>query len=118
LLRSDLRVQLRVVDHVVAVGAPLARPEEGRGVDVGDAQRVEVGDDRGRVTEAEPGMELEPVGRRRTRGPGAVERTPQQIGAPSDLAAGRARGNGAGAGVALRANALGHEAVWTSKLAL
>jgi len=50
---ADLGVQVRVVDDVIAVHAPRARHQERRRVDVRDAQRVEVVDQRGCVAERE-----------------------------------------------------------------
>ena len=51
--RADLGVQARMVDDVVAVHAAGPRDQEGRGVDVRDAQGVQVVDQRGCVAKVE-----------------------------------------------------------------
>ena len=52
-VRADLGVQARMVDDVVAVHAAGPRDQEGRGVDVRDAQGVQVVDQRGCIAEVE-----------------------------------------------------------------
>src|SRR6185437_15671521 len=58
LAAADLRVEGVVIDDVITVGAARARPEVGGAVDVTDAKRREVGDDRGQVLESESSVEL------------------------------------------------------------
>ena len=75
-LAAELGVQLRVVDHVVAVRAARRRLQVRRAVQVADAEVGEVAGDRGGVVEGEPGVQLDPVGRRPhqispSRGPAA-----------------------------------------------
>ena len=67
---AELRREPPVIDDVVAVGRARGRLEHRREVDVGDAERLEVRHHPGRVVEAEPGVELEPVGRGGPRGRG------------------------------------------------
>ena len=62
LVGADLRVQARRIDDVVAVQAARARGQKRRGVDVGDAERVEIGDQRRRVAQREVAIELKPIG--------------------------------------------------------
>ena len=62
LARADLRVERVVIDDVVAVHAAGARAEIGRAVDVADAERGEVGHERGRVLEREVCVELQAIG--------------------------------------------------------
>ncbi len=65
-LAAQLDVEPGVVDHVVAVGAPRRRLEDGRQVDVAHAEVGQVVDDLGGVVEREPGVHLEAVrGQRR-----------------------------------------------------
>ena len=65
LRRAQLGVELLVVLHVVAVHRPRRGPEHGRGVQVADAQLGEVGLHFRRGAEAEPFVQLQPVGRER-----------------------------------------------------
>jgi hypothetical protein len=71
----DLGVQAGVVDDVVAVQAARTRDQKRRRVDVGDAERVEVIDQRGCVAKREVLVELKAVaatgdpGRHRDRAP-------------------------------------------------
>src|SRR6185295_15044880 len=62
LLAAELRIERAVIDHVVAVAAARPRREERRGVDVRDAERLEIGHDARGVVEAELLAELQPVG--------------------------------------------------------
>ena len=67
--RAQLRVQRAMVDDVVAVQAAGARAQHRRHVQVADAERVEVRQQRGRLHETEAGMQLQAVGgTRHTRG--------------------------------------------------
>ena len=68
LVAAELRVEPVVVDDVVAVRAAGPRLEEGRGVEMRDAELLEVGRQRGGVVEAEGLGELQPVGGERHRG--------------------------------------------------
>src|SRR5947209_14020593 len=61
-LAARLRVDLRVVNDVVAVRASRARPQHRRRVAVGDAEFAEVFDERACLLEGEVAVELEPVG--------------------------------------------------------
>ncbi len=61
-LGPELGVEPAVVDDVVAVRAPGPRRQEGRGVEVGHPQRVEVVDQRGGVAKVKVFVELQPVG--------------------------------------------------------
>ncbi len=63
--RADLGIERTVVDDVVPVRRAGARAQVRRRVDVRDPQRREVRDQRGRIGEAEAGMELQPVRRAR-----------------------------------------------------
>ncbi len=67
LLAAELRVDLAVVDDVVAVHRARPRLVDRRGVDVADAELGEIRDDLGRVVEGEVLVELQPVGRPRRR---------------------------------------------------
>jgi hypothetical protein len=64
---SDLGIEPGRIGDVVAVQASRPRLQERRGVAVGDTERVEVVDDRGRVREGELVVELQAV--RRSRNP-------------------------------------------------
>ena len=46
-LAAELRIDLGVVDDVIAVGAALARLHERRGVEMADAERLQIGNDGG-----------------------------------------------------------------------
>ena len=59
--RADGRAEVVVVDQVVAVRAPGAGAEEGRGVQVADAQVAQVVAQRRRLVEGELGVELHAV---------------------------------------------------------
>ena len=64
-LAAQLGVQLRVIDDGIAVRASRAGFQVGRGVEVADAEFVQVGHDAGRVAERQfPWLKLEAVGRR------------------------------------------------------
>src|SRR5690606_19283742 len=54
------------IHDVVSVGAPGGRGEDGRQVDVADAERIEVRQHAPDVHEGEPGVELQSVGRARS----------------------------------------------------
>src|SRR5258706_6240059 len=56
--RADCRVELGGVDYVVAVRAARASLEDWRGVEIGDAERMEVVNDGKRVGEAKAPVEL------------------------------------------------------------
>jgi hypothetical protein len=62
---ARLRVDLRVVNDVVAVRAAGPGLQNGRGVAVGDAEVAEVLDERAGLLEGEVAVELKPVGRDR-----------------------------------------------------
>ena len=62
ILAAELRIQRRGVDHVVAVSASLARPQNRRCVNVTDAEVGEITGDGARVGNSESGIELKPVG--------------------------------------------------------
>ena len=64
---AKLGIELRVVDDVVAVGRSLARLQEGRGVEMRDAERLQIGHDIGGGFEVEIGGELQAVSRDRDR---------------------------------------------------
>src|SRR5205814_9825318 len=61
-----------VIDHVVAVGRARHRRERRREVQIGHAQIVQIGHDRGGLAEAELGSELESVGGDRSAHTGAL----------------------------------------------
>ncbi len=42
-LAAELRIELSVVGDVIAMRAALAGPHEGRGIEMGDAERLQVG---------------------------------------------------------------------------
>src|SRR5205085_10795149 len=65
---AEFGVERVVIDHVVAVAAAGARLEEGRGVEVTDAQCLEIGNKRGGIVEAEGFRELQAIGRNRDCG--------------------------------------------------
>ena len=70
-LATELRVDGRVVDDVVSVRRAGPRLVDRRGIDVADAQSLQIGRDRGGVVEREILVELQPVGgarRRRRKG--------------------------------------------------
>jgi hypothetical protein len=62
---ADLRIDLVVIDHVVAMLATRPRAQEWRAVEVAHAQPREVGDDGAGVLEAELAVQLHPIGRPR-----------------------------------------------------
>ena len=64
-LGAQLGVQPGGIGHVVPVGAAPAGLQDGRGVQVGDPQGVQVRNEAAGVLEPEPPVELEPVGGRR-----------------------------------------------------
>ena len=64
---ADLRIERAVVDDVVAVQAARSRAQVRRAVDVADAERGEVGHQRGRRRRSEVAVQLQPVGRARDR---------------------------------------------------
>src|SRR5690349_23622539 len=51
-----------MVDHIVAVGRAVARLHEGRGIEMRDAERLQVGYDVGGALEIEIGGQLQTVG--------------------------------------------------------
>ena len=55
---AELLVDVAVVDHVVAVGAAGRRLQDGRGVEVADAERGQVRHHGGGIVEGETGVEL------------------------------------------------------------
>jgi hypothetical protein len=61
-MASQFRIEPGRVNDVVSVGTALAGREYRRGVDVGDAQIAQVGDQVPRIGEAEARVELEPIG--------------------------------------------------------
>src|SRR5277367_2633782 len=62
-LAAELRIELGMVDDVVAMGAALPRLQEWRGVDMADAETFQIGDDRRGGVEIEIRRELQAVGR-------------------------------------------------------
>ena len=64
---TELRVDGRVVDDVVSVRRAGPRLVDRRGIDVADAQSLQIGHDRGGVVEREILVELQPVGGARRR---------------------------------------------------
>src|SRR5262249_37469048 len=66
---ADLWVERIVIGDVVAVLAPRARLQERRGIDMADAERVEIRDDLEGVPEREARTQLEAIGRARNRQP-------------------------------------------------
>ena len=103
---AELGIESVVVDHVIAVGAARSRLEEGRGVEMTDAQRLEIRHERGGGVETEARGQLETVGRDRNGGRHhaapmlqntgprrqLVHGSPPQIGRPGRKCGGRARG--------------------------
>ena len=104
LLAAELGIERVVVDDVVAVRAAGARLEERRGIEMADAERLQIRHDRGGVVEAEARRELQAIGRDRNRGrhhcapmrpehrPGREHRVrsaPPQIGRPVGATGGR-----------------------------
>ena len=61
-IAAELRIDLGVIDDVVAVGAALARLHEGRGIEMGDAERLQIGNDGSGGVEIEIRRELQAVG--------------------------------------------------------
>ena len=62
---AELRIELGVIDDVIAVGRALARLHEGRGIEMRDAERLQIGHDGGGGVEIEIRGELQAVGRDR-----------------------------------------------------
>ena len=95
-LAAELRIEPGVIDDVVAMGAALARLHERRGVDMADAERLQIRDDGGGRVEVEIRRELQAIGRDRkpggitclryartpTRASCARRSSPPQIGVP------------------------------------
>ena len=52
-LAAKLGIELGVIDNVVAMRAALARLHEGRGIEMRDAERPQIGDDGGGGVEIE-----------------------------------------------------------------
>ncbi|MFK4488705.1 hypothetical protein ABIA45_003783 [Bradyrhizobium sp. USDA 336] len=67
-LAAELGIELAVIDRVVAMGRAFAGLHHRRGVEMRDAQRLEIRNDRGGLVEIEIRGELEPVGRERNGG--------------------------------------------------
>src|SRR5258708_27107772 len=65
---AEFRIDLGVIDDVIAVGAALARLHEGRRIEVGDTQRFQIGSDGGSGVEIKTRGELQAVGRDRNGG--------------------------------------------------
>src|SRR5262245_1176713 len=65
---AELRIERAVVDYIVAMGASGARLQNGRSVEVADAERPQIRNDSGGVVEPEGRRELEPVGCERDYG--------------------------------------------------
>jgi hypothetical protein len=86
LFGADLPVQRSVIDDVVAMQAPGARLQPGRGVQVPDAQPGQVRDQGGGVGEGEVGVELDPV-----RGPGCGRAGPCAMHCASERVSRRGR---------------------------
>jgi hypothetical protein len=81
---AELFAQRVVVDHVIAVRRAGGRAEGRRNVDVGNAELVQVGHDRGSLSKTERRSELESIGR-----DGAAHRYPEALGAPTGLSIAR-----------------------------
>ena len=62
LFAADFGIQLVVVHDIIAVQASRLRLEIGRGIDIGDAELMQIGDDGCGVPEREVMVELQPVG--------------------------------------------------------
>ena len=62
---AELRIEFCVIDDVIAVGRALARLHERRGVQMRDAERLQVGHDFRGLLEIEVGGELQAIGRNR-----------------------------------------------------
>jgi len=63
---AQLRIDLSMVHHIVAMGAARASPQHGRKIDMGNAQRRKVWNLGGGVGEGESGMHLQTIGGCRT----------------------------------------------------
>src|SRR5205823_5417400 len=79
LVGADLGVEAGRIDDVVAVQAARARGQKWRRVDVGDSERVEIGDQRGRVAQREMAVELQAISRQGNARVG-VDHLAQQLG--------------------------------------
>ena len=66
-LAAELRIERVVIDDVVAVRAAGARLQKRRRVEMADAERLEIGHERGGLVEAEVRRELQAIGRDRDR---------------------------------------------------
>src|SRR5665213_51704 len=64
-LAAKLGIEPGVIDDVIAVGAAFARLHEGRGIDMADAESLQIGDDGRGGVEVEIRGELQAVGRNR-----------------------------------------------------
>src|SRR5581483_3626486 len=62
---AELRIELCVIDDVVAMTRSLARLGERRGIDMADAERLEIRHDRRGRIEVEIGGQLQAIGRKR-----------------------------------------------------
>ncbi len=67
-LAAEFRIERIVVDDVVAVRAPGTRFQKRRGIEMADAERLEIGHEIRRGIEAEAGGKLQPIGRSRNIG--------------------------------------------------
>jgi len=56
---AEFGIDFGMIDDVVAVRRALARLHEGRGVEMGDAERLQIGNDGGGGLEAETRRELQ-----------------------------------------------------------
>src|SRR5260221_1134517 len=62
---AEFRIELAVIDDVVAMGRAFARLHEGRCIEMRDAERLQVRDDFGGLLEIEIGSQLQAIGRDR-----------------------------------------------------
>ena len=62
---AEFGIQPAVIDDVIAVGRALARLHERRGIEMRDAERLQIGNDFGGLVEIEIRGQLQPIGRNR-----------------------------------------------------
>ena len=62
-LASELRIELVVVDDVIAMDRACASRHDRRSVDMADPELGQIGDQLGGIVEREAAMELQPIGR-------------------------------------------------------
>src|SRR5690606_8373793 len=61
LAAAEIRIELRMIDHVIAMQAAGPRLENGRGIDVADTQASQIRNDACRIVERELVIELQPI---------------------------------------------------------